>query len=236
MEKLFVSGDSWTSCWPLEETTGSRDLGWPALVAKHFGWELTDKSRASASNHRIYRKAFDAILNPAYSIVIVEITKWDRLEAGWPDKGKIYQHVPNDKKSKDIFTNYFNGYLNYSQCQRMIISMQQCAKLLNKPVYFLQTFPKNFSKTLTLEQFHDVLKFNKAVFDAMDDARIASKFKIIQDLNKHIDFSTFISDLSFMEIIKEFKLTDSHPVADGHAKMAEVIIEFLHNKNYKPTI
>lgn len=49
MTVLMVSGDSWTSCWPLEERLGHRRFGWPNLVAKHFGFELLDKSRASSS-------------------------------------------------------------------------------------------------------------------------------------------------------------------------------------------
>ena len=50
MTTLLVSGDSWTSCWPLEEELGHREYGWPNLVAKHFDYDLIDKSRAGSSN------------------------------------------------------------------------------------------------------------------------------------------------------------------------------------------
>ena len=105
MIKLLVSGDSWTSCWPLEQRLGHRNFGWPNLVAQHFNFDLIDKSRAGSSNFRIYRKAFDGMLSGKCDLVIVFLTSWTRFETGaiYGDKpGRIYQHLPMQKASKDI--------------------------------------------------------------------------------------------------------------------------------------
>jgi len=236
MTRLFVTGDSWTSCWPLEETTGSRNLGWPTLVSNHFDWQLTDKSRAASSNFRIFRKTFDAILTNNFSIVIVALTKWERMETGYPNQGKIYQHVPSDPQSVLLYSDYFHGYLNYSQCLRMIIALQYAAKIHNTPLYFLDTFESNILRTMSLESFKNILKFNPDVFNAMDDERILDKLNTITFLTNQIDFDAFISEQSYQSIIAGCALEKKHPVEDGHAKIAETIIEFLESKYYGKTI
>lgn len=109
MAKLLVSGDSWTSCWPLEARVGHRSFGWPNLVAKHFDFELIDKSRAGSSNDRIYRKAFDGILQ-GIDLTLVFLTSWTRFETGamfGPKPGGIYQHLPSDPEYKKRL-NYFS--------------------------------------------------------------------------------------------------------------------------------
>jgi hypothetical protein len=68
---MLVTGDSWTSGWPLEEELGHRLNSWPSLVATNLGYNLIDKSRARSSNYRIYRKAFDGLLSEKVDFVIV---------------------------------------------------------------------------------------------------------------------------------------------------------------------
>ena len=77
--RLLVSGDSWTSCWPLEQRLGHRNFGWPALVSSNLGYTLIDKSRAGSSNYRIYRKAFDSILGDNVDLALVFLTSWTRM-------------------------------------------------------------------------------------------------------------------------------------------------------------
>jgi hypothetical protein len=233
---LFVTGDSWTSCWPLEENLGTREFGWPALVAKHFGYNLIDKSRAASSNYRIFRKAFDAVNDPAINLVIVCLSSWIRCETGWSGKGKIYQHLPLDPESSKYFDEYFHGYLNYSQNLRMIAALQQSAKVNNKSCYFLDTFANNILREITYNDFKEILKVKQDVFDAMDDNCISSKFEKIMFLTGLIDFDNFISNKSYQEIIEDCLMDRGHPVADGHQKISQVIINFLESRNYGKTI
>ena len=76
MNKVLVSGDSWTSGWPLEETQPREQFTWPNIVAKHFDAQLVDTSRAGSSNYRIYRKAVEGILDDSIDTVLVFLSSW----------------------------------------------------------------------------------------------------------------------------------------------------------------
>ena len=118
----------------------------------------------------------------------------------------------------------------------MIIALQYAAKIHNTPLYFLDTFESNILRTMSLESFKNILKFNPDAFDAMDDDRILDKLKTITFLTNQIDFDAFISEQSYQSIIAGCALEKNHPVEDGHAKIAKTIIEFLESKHYGKTI
>jgi hypothetical protein len=238
MTRLLVSGDSWTSCWPLETRLGHRNFGWPNLVSQHFNFSLIDKSRGASSNYRIYRKAVDGILQGT-DIALVFLTSWARFETGATyglNPGRIYQHLPSHKDSEQAFKLFFNGYKNYADMLRQIISLQSLAKTKNIPCYFLDTFSNNLYQNISLEQFKDVLRYNIDMFDNIDDARIEDKLKTIKMLESNIDWSKFISDQSYQDLIQGCYLDQNHPLEDGHAKIADIVINFLESLNYGQTI
>jgi hypothetical protein len=236
MSTLLVSGDSWTSCWPLEERLGHRNNGWPNLVASELNYNLVDKSRAGSSNYRIYRKAFDGILTNDIDLALVFLTSWTRMEtgSGYGEKpGRIYQHVPGikTKETEYVFKHYFNGYKNYTDMLRMIVSLQMLAKTKKINCYFLDTFDNNLLFDITLDEFKQILKFNPVLYDNMDDRRIEDKFNTVKSLTSAIDRELFISQSSYQTLIKDCKLDELHPVEDGHSKIANVILDFLR-KNH----
>jgi len=238
MRKMLVSGDSWTSCWPLEQKLGHRNLGWPSLVAKHFNFELLDKSRAGSSNYRIYRKAVNGIVSNV-DLVLVFLTSWIRFETGTtfsPKPGGIYQHLPTRLASAEAFRLFFNGYKNYIDMLMQILSLQALSVVHNVPCFFLDTFHNNLYRDISLEQFKDVLKSNIEVFDNNDDQRILDKLHVVKNLEAKIDWSKFIAKNSYQHIILGCKLVDDHPVEDGHLKIAEVVVNFLESLNYAKTI
>jgi hypothetical protein len=235
VKKLLVSGDSWTSCWPLEEELGHRNYGWPTLVASNLDYTLIDKSRAGSSNYRIYRKAFDGILNDQIDTVLVFLTSWTRTEFGGnygAKPGRIYQHVPanKDKETQYIFKNFFNGYKNYTDLLRMIISLQNLANNLGIECYFLDTFDQNLIFDITMDDFKSILSYNQHVFNNMHDNRVDDKFSKVKMLTSKIDKSKFISTLSYETLISGCQLNKGHPVEDGHAKIANIVLEFLKGK------
>jgi len=230
MANLLVSGDSWTSCWPLEERLGHRDFGWPNLVSKRLGLDLVDKSRAGSSNYRIYRKAFDGIISGHVDLVLVFLTHWTRFEMGasyGPKPGRIYQHIPSDPQSEQAFRLFFNPYKMYTDILRQIISLQNLAKINNVPCFFLDTFDNNINLSMSVEEFKQILAYNIDVFDNMDDDRINEKFLTIQMLCKQIDVSQFISQNSYQTIITGCDLEQGHPTQVGHQKIADIVINFL---------
>jgi hypothetical protein len=238
MVKLLVSGDSWTSCWPLEEKLGHRRFGWPSLVSNHFNFELIDKSRAGSSNYRIYRKAFNGILENA-DLVLVFLTSWTRFETGatfGPKPGRLYQHRSGCTDSAAAFKLFFNSYKNYTDMLRQIISLQSLSITKNVPCWFLDTFTNNLHRDISLNEFNQMLKHNIAVFDNMDDERIEDKFKIVKMLESNVDWTKFIDKRSYQSIIQGCALDSLHPIQDGHAKIANTVINFLESMKYGKTI
>ena len=235
MTKLLVSGDSWTSCWPLEEELGHRDFGWPNLVSSKLNYDLIDKSRAGSSNYRIYRKAFDGLLYNRPDVAIVFLTSWTRMETGsayGENPGRIYQHLMNNTsyQSEYVFKNFFNGYKNYSDMLRMIISLQKLSASLNIPCYFLDTFNNNLLFELTEDDFKQILSYNNTIFDNMDDERIVDKFNKVKMLTSQIDTEFFISQIPYQTIVKNCSLDQGHPTKDGHTMIADVVLQFLKEK------
>ena len=241
MKKLLVSGDSWTSCWPLEEKLGHRAFGWPNLVASNIGYTLIDKSRAGSSNYRIYRKGFDGMISEKIDLSLIFLTSWTRMETGsgyGKKPGRIYQHLVNSglSESEYIFKNFFNGYKNYTDLLRMIISLQHLASTVNTECYFLDTFNDNLLFDITEDDFKKILSYNIAIFDNMDDSRIRDKFNKVKMLTSQIDRRKFISALSYQELIKDYQLVDGHPVEEGHSRISSIVLDFLKENNHGKTI
>jgi hypothetical protein len=230
---MFVTGCSFTSGWPLETKLGHRNFAWPRLVADHFGYNLIDKSRSSSSNYRIYRKAVEGILDDDVDFVIAFLSPWTRLETGgnYGEKpGRIYQHLPGH--DIEVFKKFFNGYKNYTDCLRIIISLQNLSKQYAKPLYLLDSFQNNIHRNITRSQFVKILQFNDIVYDNMHDEYVDHKFKKVQNLERHINWNMFMHHKSYQELVAKTKLIDNHPAEDGHKKISEIVINYLE-KNYE---
>jgi hypothetical protein len=225
---IYVNGDSWTSGWPDEETYGHREFSWPRLLSLKINDTVINDARASCSNYRIYRRTFDYLLGNSPACAIVCLTSWVRVEYGNSETGKIFQYLP--ARDPEYYKKDWHPYLAYSSCLRQIISLQLVAKITNTQLFFLDTFKDNLNKTPTLEWFKKLLQQN-GVLDKMDDKRITQKFNKIVSLNSHIDYSMFLSEQSYQEIISGCKLEQGHPVKDGHEQIAEFIYQKLNKGN-----
>lgn len=228
MHTLLVSGDSYTSGWPLESELGHRKFSWPNLVADYFGVQLVDKSRAGSSNYRIYRKAFEGIIDTKIDTVIVCLSHWSRFEIGstYGEKpGRIYQHIPS--ASPEIFYKFFNGYKNYTDNLRMIINLQVLSEKYNTRCFFIDTFRNNIYQNIEYKQFEKVIAYNPKEFENMHDERIAEKFAKVKNLEQCIDWAQFMFNKSFQEIIDGEELIKNHPGMSAHKKMAQEVIDFL---------
>ena len=224
---IYVNGDSWTSGWPEEEIYGHREFSWPHLLSLKINENILNDARAGCSNDRIYRRTFDYLMLNSPSLAIVCWTTWVRFEMGNSASGKIYQYRPDNDKV--IYKNYWHPYLAYSNFLRQIISLQTLAKSKNIKLFLLDTFSNNLNRTPSHEWFVRLLK-KGGVFDLMDDDRINSKYNKIVELNNLIDYNMFISDKSYQEIIKGYKLDRGHPLSDGHQHIADVIYTAIKNK------
>jgi hypothetical protein len=237
MPTILVSGDSWTSCWPLEERLGHRNFGWPNLVASNLNYQLIDKSRAGSSNYRIYRKAFDGVIQYQPKVVMVFLTHWSRMEtgSGYGSKpGRIYQHVASDNSAESgyVFKNFFNGYKNYCDMLRMIISLQNLATVHKTSCYFLDTYDNNLLFDITKDDFKTILSYNSIIHDNMDDERIDDKFNKVKALTSQIDRNLFVSLESYQSLIQDCTFDLGHPLQDGHSKIAGITTKFLRENNH----
>jgi len=233
MPTILVSGDSWTSCWPLEERLGHRNFGWPNLVASNLNYQLIDKSRAGSSNYRIYRKAFDGVIQHQPDVAIVFLTHWSRMETGsghGSKPGRIYQHLVSDNsaESEYVFKNFFNGYKNYCDMLRMVISLQNLAT----NCYFLDTYDNNLLFDITKDDFKKILSYNSVIFNNMDDERIDDKFNKVKMLTSQINQNLFVSLESYQSLVRDCMLDLGHPLQDGHSKIAGIVTKFLRENNH----
>jgi hypothetical protein len=148
--------------------------------------------------------------------------------------GRIYQHIPRstDPESEYVFKNFFNGYKNYSDMLRMVISLQSIAQEVSVPCYFLDTFEDNLLFDITEDDFKKILRYNIGVFDNMSDDRISDKFNKIQMLTSKIDKNLFISPQSYQSLIDGCLLEKGHPVQDGHIKISQTVLKFLKENNH----
>ena len=174
---------------------------------------------------------------------LVFLTSWTRLEVGatFGEKpGRIYQWMPfwqsNPTQHEFIFKNFFNGYKNYTDMLRMIISLQSMSKTYHVPCWFMNTFEDTVLFDLTIDNFKSMLNFNPLIFDNMDDERINNKFLSTQQLLEKIDPSFFISEQSFQHIVTECPKEKNHPGQLGHKKISNLVIEFLERHNHGKTI
>jgi hypothetical protein len=159
--------------------------------------------------------------------------------SGYGEKpGRIYQHMPwvKTKETEYVFKQFFNGYKNYTDMLRMIVSLQTIAKLQDTGCYFLDTFENNLLFDITLDDFKKILEFNPVIYDSMDDRRVEDKFNTVKLLTSAINREMFISKSTYQALIKDCKLVESHPVEDGHSKIADVVLEFLKEKRNGKTI
>lgn len=237
MHTLLVSGDSYTSGWPLESQLGHRKFSWPNLVADYFGVHLIDKSRAGSSNYRIYRKAFEGIINSNIDTVLVFLSHWSRFEIGstYGEKpGRIYQHMSGS--SEEIFYKFFNGYKNYTDNLRMIINLQVLSEKHNTKCFFADTFKNNIHQNICLSKFKDIISYNPKEFANMHNERVYEKFVKVKDLEKCLDWTKFMFDKSYEEIIIGEEYIKNHPGIGAHKKMAQEVINFLEEVNNGKTI
>jgi len=237
MPTILVSGDSWTSCWPLEERLGHRNFGWPNLVASNLNYQLIDKSRAGSSNYRIYRKAFDGVIQYQPEVVMVALTYWPRMETGsgyGMKPGRIYQHLISDNstESEYVFKNFFSGYKNYCDMLRMIISLQNLATSCSTKCYFLDSHDNNLRFDITKDDFKTILSYNSITYDNMDDEMIDDKFNNVKRLTSQINQNLFVSLESYQSLVRDCDHDQGHPLQDGHSKMAGIIIKFLRENNH----
>ena len=234
---MLVSGDSWTSCWPLEERLGHRNFGWPTLVASNLNFQLIDKSRAGSSNYRIYRKAFDGLIQHKPEVVMVFLTHWSRMETGssyGPKPGRIYQHMAPDKtaESEYVYKNFFNGYKNYCDMLRMIIALQNLATNYSSSCYFLDTYDNNLLFDITKDDFKSILSYNHIIFENMNDERIDDKFNKVKMLTSQINKNLFVCLESYESLIRDCMFDLGHPLQDGHSKIADITTKFLRENNH----
>jgi len=230
MKKLLTSGASWTSGYPL-----TSNLSWPTIVSNSLDYNLVDVSRSASSNYRIYRKAFDNMLYYKPDLSLIFWTTWTRFETGamyGKKPGRIYQHLAGNNESKKAFKLFFNGYLQYTDTLRQIISIQTLAKQNKKPCYHICNFDlkkKQLFESITLEEFKEVLNYNPLLFYNMDDDRIESKFCSIKKLESMVDWSKFITTQPYKNLYESFPLFEGHPTDQGQEIIASMIIDFIKN-------
>lgn len=205
---------------------------WPAYLASKLGLTVENHARSGSTNSRVFRKAFDSMLNPTDGVYIVELGPYDWYEVASSVTGKIEQIQPSRNTTllnKLMLLEYCNPYFSYTTLLRQIISLQALAKVNQVKLYFLDTSAR-LVRDLNYNNFVQlIIQANSALFDALDDDMINERFMITKNLNDNVDYSKFLLTTTVYDFLLQHdkKLLDStnHPTIAGQKLIADILYE-----------
>lgn len=232
----FAAGYSQFYNPQLDYDREDKENAWPQLLANKLGIAVSNYARSGSSNSRVYRTAFDKILNPDNSIYIVELGPYSWYEIASSVTGKIEQiHTPynNSKLNTIILKEYYNNYFFYTNLLRQIVSLQALGETKSVELYFLDS-TAHMLRELTYETFvNDIIGMNSKLFNALDDEMLLERFNITKNINDQINYKKFFLTQPSYTILKENNLLDqtNHPTVEGHKLISEMLYqEILNNK------
>ena len=210
---IYAIGDSFT----YGDELSSQDLAWPALLSKKLGNQVINKGRSATGNHRMVKRALDAVINNA-NCIIIGWSNCNRQEFAddigiydmWA--GRNYRAVQLDDPTHRItqikyMTAYHTPKYYYANWLRQIILIQNLCKSNSIPcVMFIACGAHNDHKSYSSE-------FPKLV--------------------NAIDHSVFVDNM-FTSVAEWTWGTphgpNGHPLEAGHEIIAQKIYEHIRNK------
>jgi lysophospholipase L1-like esterase len=203
----FTYGDELPSC----------QYAWPALLSKKLNTEVVNQGRSATGNHRIVKRAIDAVINHA-TIVIIGWSDCNRLE--FADDIGIYDiwagrnfraFQLEDPTHRINLIKYLTAYdtpeYYYANWLRQIILVQSLCKLHDIPcVMFIACGAHNSHKQYSS-------KFSKLV-NAIDQTMFVD------------DMFTSVAEWTY----ETARGLNGHPLEAGHEIIAKKIYEHIRNK------
>jgi hypothetical protein len=217
-KRLVAAGCSFTYGLGLEDPVNQ---SWPGVLGKLLDCEVVNLGTPGAGNSYIANSILDQhATDPEFDLVVVGWSRWARMDFCHSTSGKILHMLPNG---------------------RATMTHPYCAKETNfrnmlYGDYFHAgyAYKKYLNTILLLQGWLRDRGIEHVMFDALErnhDGEYMAN-TVTRALSKQIDRSRFIRfatrSMDSMTDVKH-KFPDGHPNSSAHARMAEIVQDFLLN-------
>ena len=211
---IYAIGDSFT----YGDELPSQDLAWPAVLGKKLNCIVINQGKPATGNHRMIKRAIDAVLNKAEMIII-----------GWSDCNR--QEFADDIGIYDIWAgrNYRAVQLDDPTHR---INLIKYMTAYDTPEYFYAQWLRQIILVQSLCNFH---KIPLIMFTACGSHISHSKYYTNFDqLSLAINLKDWIDKNMFNSIGEWVYGTphgpNGHPLEAGHELIAEKIYEHIKKR------
>jgi hypothetical protein len=213
-KQLLTVGDSFTYGDELTDLYQA----WPYKLADSIDYEVHNMGLSGSSNSSILRRTMEELLENRYDLLIVGWTSPGRIEwkdqvgtpynvwPGYETDSQFVREQPWRKTLIDFVSQHHNAEYLYQQYLIQILLLQSYCQLNDTKLLMIDTLQNNYYRAVGREQ-HDKLE-------------------------NQIDTTKFVGwgEFGMTELTSNLPTgKGSHPLEEGHAKIAQTIYEHTRN-------
>lgn len=246
MNVLFA-GCSLTS-WSGFDNENLQDL-WVNIVSKEFNFNSTNIALRGMSNHEIFTRTTNKIIETKPNLVVV---MWSELHRLWLYTNHLFRNIDNFtmiwptiagwqsdlkdiKKFKDTYSKIFtNNYVNLRDWLLYIYTLQNNLERLGIPFIFLRGFSNNLQDWLNIDK-NNLINCSDFVKETLDfknnpDNYMIEKIDELHSIINVIDKSKWVNfySPSFKELEVDKADDNAHPGKVSNAIIANKFSEYYN--------
>ena len=208
-KRLIAAGCSFTYGLGLEDPVNQ---SWPGVLGKLLDCEVVNLGTPAAGNSYIANSILDQhATDPEFDLVVVGWSSWTRMDFCHGTSGKILHILPNGEAAPNfrdmLYGDYFHAGHAYKKYLNTILLLQGCLRDRGIEHVMFDALSNN----------HDGEYMANPVNRALSKQIDRSRF--IGFATRNMDNMTYSSG----------RLSDGHPNSSAHARMAEIVQDFLLN-------
>jgi len=212
--KIVTAGCSFTYGYGLEDPSKQ---SWPAVLAERLGCDLTNLAVPGAGNTYIANSIIDNhVVDPDCDLVVIGWSFFSRMDL-CHHNGKIMHLSHNSRNNKDLVAMLYGNYMHLPYA-----------------------YKKYLNTVLLMQGWLESKKIDYMMFDAISGNHdsVFLEDDLTRGLTKNIDRQRFIGfGVKNLDNMTDpaHRLPDGHPDHRAHARMAEILHDFLLNMKKDPT-
>jgi len=222
---------------------------WVNIVSKELNFNSTNIAFGGMSNHEIFKRTTNKIIETNPNLVVV---MWSELHRLWCYTNHLFGNIDNFtmirpsitgwqsdlkdlKKFRDIYSKIFtNNYVDFRDWLLYIYGLQNILKQHGIPFIFLRGFSNNLQDWLNIDK-NNLIKSSDFVKETLDfenhqDDYMIEKIDSLHSIINVIDKSKWINfySPSFKELQVDKADDNSHPGKVSNANMANKFTEYYN--------
>jgi hypothetical protein len=208
-KRLVAAGCSFTYGLGLEDPAKQ---SWPGVLGELLGCEAVNLGTPAAGNSYIANSILDYhAVDPAFDLVVIGWSSWTRMDFCHSGNGEILHMLPNGRTESNFRDMLYGNYLHDGYA-----------------------YKKYLNTILLLQGWLRDRGIEHVMFDALESNHDGEYMAntVTRALSKQIDRSRFIGfatrNMNSMTY-SSGRLPDGHPNSSAHARMAEIVQDFLLN-------